>query len=247
MPVHDGSRVDAGIFHDFHTSWITHLKEALNDGLLPKGYYALSEQRSGQVNPDVLTLKAPSVDKTSPPPNGNGAVALAEAPPQVAITMRPEIKSYALNRRTLTIRHASDDRIVALIEIVSKANKDRESTVGDFASKVVNALSQGIHALVVDIIPPGSHDPAGMHGAIWRIIDEAEPYRLPPGKPLTLASYYSDSLPVAYVEPLALEAEMPAMPLFLDPDWYVKVPLQDTYQMAYRGVPSPEVHPLSEY
>lgn len=42
---------------------------------------------------------------------------------------------------------------------------------------------------------------------------------------------------MAYVEPLALEAEMPAMPLFLDPDWYIKVLLEDTYQTAYRGVP----------
>ena len=29
MPVHDWSRVDAGIFHDFHASWITHLMEAV--------------------------------------------------------------------------------------------------------------------------------------------------------------------------------------------------------------------------
>lgn len=28
------------------------------------------------------------------------------------------------------------------------------------------------------------------------------------------------------------------MPLFLDPDFYVPVPLEMTYQQAYRGVPS---------
>ena len=37
MPVHDWTKVDAGIFHDFHCAWIIHLKEALNEGLLPDG------------------------------------------------------------------------------------------------------------------------------------------------------------------------------------------------------------------
>lgn len=54
MPVHDWSRVKAGIFHDFHNAWITHLKEALNGGLLPEGYYALSEQHVGRVITDIL-------------------------------------------------------------------------------------------------------------------------------------------------------------------------------------------------
>ncbi len=32
MPVHDGTRVDAGVFHSFHNAWITHLAETLNKG-----------------------------------------------------------------------------------------------------------------------------------------------------------------------------------------------------------------------
>ena len=237
MPVHDWTRVDAGIFYDFHTSWITHLKEALNDGLLPEQYYALAEQRSGQILPDVITLKSASEETSenrSPPV---GAVAIADAPPAVAVTMRPGTKEYVLKRRTLTIRHTSDDRIIALIEIVSKANKDRESTVRDFAGKVVSALSQRIHVLVVDVFPPGPQDPTGMHGAIWNEIDDGQSYEMPPEKTLTVASYFADSIPVAYVEPLAVGDQLPEMALFLDPDWYIKTPLEPAYQLAYRGVP----------
>ena len=36
--------------------WLAHM---LRVGLLPEGYYAMAEQRTGQTNPDVLTLKAP--------------------------------------------------------------------------------------------------------------------------------------------------------------------------------------------
>lgn len=44
MPIHDWTRVEAGIFYDFHHDWITTLKRSLNDGRLPAGFYALAEQ-----------------------------------------------------------------------------------------------------------------------------------------------------------------------------------------------------------
>jgi hypothetical protein len=81
MPVHDWTRVRPGTFHDFHGSWITHLKETLNGGLLPRGYYALAEQPAGDAWPDVLALEAedgsgtedwpaPSRKETLPSPSG---------------------------------------------------------------------------------------------------------------------------------------------------------------------------------
>lgn len=33
MPIHDWTRVEAGIFHDFRHEWISTLRRALNDGL----------------------------------------------------------------------------------------------------------------------------------------------------------------------------------------------------------------------
>lgn len=35
MPLHDWTRVEAGMFHSFHNAWITHLGDTLNGGLLP--------------------------------------------------------------------------------------------------------------------------------------------------------------------------------------------------------------------
>jgi hypothetical protein len=39
------------------------------------------------------------------------------------------------------------------------------------------------------------------------------------------------------VEPVAVGDTLTDMPLFLAPDWYVSVPLEATYEPAYRGVP----------
>jgi hypothetical protein len=57
MPIHDWTRVDAGIFHAFHHDWITEIARALNRGLLPASYYALPEQLAGGLGPDILTLR----------------------------------------------------------------------------------------------------------------------------------------------------------------------------------------------
>src|SRR5947208_5074826 len=52
MPIHDWTRVDAGIFHDFHHEWISTLRRSLNAGLLPPDHYALAEQIAGGLEPD---------------------------------------------------------------------------------------------------------------------------------------------------------------------------------------------------
>src|SRR5438876_883353 len=57
MPVHDWTRVDAGIFHHFHHGWIEEIARGLNRGILPADYYALAEQHAAGFGPAVLTLQ----------------------------------------------------------------------------------------------------------------------------------------------------------------------------------------------
>lgn len=52
-----------------------------------------------------------------------------------------------------------------------------------------------------------------------------------------LAAYRADTCPTAYFEPVAVGESLPDMPLFLTPDRYINVPLETTYQTAWRGVP----------
>lgn len=59
MPLHGWARVESGIFHAFHTAWITEIQNSLNAGLLPENYYALAEQHASEYIPDVLKLHVP--------------------------------------------------------------------------------------------------------------------------------------------------------------------------------------------
>ena len=40
----------------------------------------------------------------------------------------------------------------------------------------------------------------------------------------------------AYIEPVRVDGLLPEMPLFLEPEMYVNLPLETTYQNAYRGM-----------
>src|SRR5689334_11826117 len=95
MPIHDWTRVGAGIFHHFHHAWIGDVTRALNAGLLPGGYYALAEQITGGFGPDVVALEGPRVpDSKGTASNGVG-VAVALLPPRTHFHARAEIDEYA--------------------------------------------------------------------------------------------------------------------------------------------------------
>jgi hypothetical protein len=143
---------------------------------------------------------------------------------------------YSMRRRTLVIRHASDDRIVALLEIVSQSNKNRQAALATFVNKAVAALQHGYHLLVIDLYPPTRFAPEGIHGAIWAEIDET-PYEAPPDQPLTFVAYSAGVPPTAYVQPMRVGDLLGEMPLFLTPERYVEVPLETTYAAAWRGMP----------
>lgn len=239
MPIHDWTRVEAGIFHAFHLKWLSELDKVLNGGLLPPGYYALPEQHAGSSIPDLLALHAsPESTEPLPLPPATGGTALAEAPPKVQRKMT--VGSVALTRRrTLAIRHVSQHRLIAILELVSPANKDRARSVTEFVGKVVSALDHGVHVFLVDLFPPGPSDTCGLHGAIFqRLENTEEPYDLPPDDPLTIASYIAGDPVEIYLEHPPVGAALPDMPLFLRPDRYVNVPLESTYVEAYRTMPA---------
>lgn len=234
MPVHDWTRVEAGIFHDFHLSWIDDIKKTLNDELLPSGYYALAEQIAGRLGPDVLTLKH---QQQPPSTNGknSGGVALKSAPPKVRFRESNQERQYAQKARRISIRHVSDHQIVAIVEIVSPGNKSSRKALASFVRKAHEALHQGIHLLIVDVFPASNLHAKGLHPLIWD--DPALTFKYSKKLPLVCASYVGEPNDEAFVEPFALGDKLPSMPLFLTPDEYVSVPLEKTYQRAWLGVP----------
>jgi hypothetical protein len=234
MPVHDWTRVDAGLFHDFHQSWTVALRNALNAGVLPRDYFALVEQNIRGPIPDVLTLQLAA--GAEPAGNGSAALAVVTTPPRTRLIRRNEADIYAAKANRITVRHRHGD-VVAVIEIISPGNKGSRAEMRALVEKAAAYLRQGVHLLIIDLFPPGARDPQGIHKAIWDEFQE-EDLALPPDKPLTLAAYDAGPPRVAYVELIAVGDPLPGMPLFLKPGVYVPAPLEATYQATWDVFPT---------
>jgi hypothetical protein len=238
MPIHDWTSVFDGAFHDFHFAWLAELRNALNGGVLPPDYYAMAEQVAGPREADVLTLQATSGsdDGWSGEPIP-GATAVATARPRVRTTTSIEEETYTRRQRSVVIHHASDDRIVAVIEILSAGNKSSNKEFRSFVAKAVDLPEHGYHLLLVDLHPPTTRDPDGIHPVIWAEFG-GKSDSAPPNQPLTLVAYDAGPpMKTAYLQPVAAGEVLIDMPLFLAPGWYVSVPLEAAYQAAWRGVP----------
>jgi hypothetical protein len=237
MPIHDWTRVDAGIFHHFHHTWITEIQRALNRGLLPPEYYALAEQIAGGLGPDVLTLQQPGSNGTPHPSEPTGGIALAAAPPRVEFRLRTETDRYAAKAKAVVIRHKSNHEVIAIVEIVSPGNKNNRHGLRAFVDKACELLRGGVHLLLLDLFPPSPRDPQGIHKAIWDEFMDND-FALPAERRLTLAAYIGGPCPEAFVQPIAVGQALPEMPLFLTQEVYVSVPLEATYMAAWADVPS---------
>ncbi len=231
MPIHDWTRADAGDFHHFHQTWIPLVAAALNNGLLPPGFMALAEQVTGRPIPDVVTLESRS------PRGSEAGLAIAPPPaPSARVIRKLERINYAKRADRVVIRHGRG-RVVAIIEILPPGNKESRHAIRSFVEKAADILSQGVHLVVVDLFPPTSRDPQGIHKAIWDEFAE-EPFDFLPDKPLTVGSYIGGDLPTAYVESVGVGDRLPSIPLFLTEYDFVPSPLEATYDQAWAVFPT---------
>lgn len=208
MPIHEWTRVDAGLFHAFHQGWAVALCDALNLGVLPPNYYALLEQRIPGPRPDVL------ISRQSP----------------------GEAEIYAAKADRIAVRRQHGG-VVAVIEIVSPGSKAHFVALQEFVEEMAHLIYQNVHLVMIDLFPLGPSDPQGIHKAIWDEFHE-DSFELPKNKSLILAAYDAGPELVAYIEPAAVGDVLPDMPLFLKPGIYVPTPLEATYQAAWRVFPA---------
>jgi hypothetical protein len=235
MPIHDWTRVYAGLFHDFHQSWSIRIKDAMNSGLLPEGLTALVEQRSGPKESDVLAVDFLGKRR----PRGSDGGVLIAAPPATRIVRKSNKEHYADRANRIVVKH-NLGQTVAVIEIVSPGNKDSKSAFKEFLEKSLGFIDAGIHLLIVDLFPPTKRDPHGVHRAIWDEFENEEVFfEFPPGKDRILASYDAGREKGAYVEPVAVGDSMPEMPLFVVEGHHIRVPLEATYEATWSALPKP--------
>ncbi len=207
MPMHDWTRAEASACFDFYFCWLCEISTRLGEGLLPADYFAQIESRRETPEPGPKALCATHTPATS----------------------------WHVTARRIVIRREFDVRPVALIELVAPAAKSSSWGLSTLVEDTVAAVRRGTSVLIIDPFPPPPFDIAGVHGRIWEAIGGGR-YQPPADKPLTMASYTAGLVKRAYVEPFAVGDALTPMPLFLDPEHYVPVPLEESYMRIYRTV-----------
>src|SRR3954447_25015275 len=101
MPIHDWSKVNAGVFHHFHHGWVEETKRLLNSGVLPPDHYAMVERHASYFVPDVLTLPSRSRDGSPPfdpepiPAESGGTnVGVVNAKPKARLAGETDLEFY---------------------------------------------------------------------------------------------------------------------------------------------------------
>jgi hypothetical protein len=237
MPIHDWTRVDAGIYHGFHVRWIAEMTKALNTGGLPPEFYADAEQYADGKNADVLALHRSPAGSTAPISSSGRVTTLpVSLPADTAHRSARKAKSPTQKQRRVVVRHVSGHRVVAHIELVSPRNKDRRASADEFIAKGREAIDAGIHLVVIDLFPPTRAVRRGLAPGIWRKYDRV-PVVAAAGQPLCLASVCASERPEGFFKFLAVGDEWPSFPLFLTNTLSVALPLTDTYAAAFAGSP----------
>ena len=240
MQIHDWTKIFAGAFHDFHQSWVVEIRNQLNAGLLPDGFYAAAEQVTGKKSPDVVTLEEwqPKGDDGGSDISPDGGTLIVKAPPKVRYEFECELRHYSRKADRIAIRHISDNRVVAIIEVISPGNKHNQQAMQQLRDKVYALIDNDIQLLLINLIPPGNFDPDGLPRALSIVSDDIVP-AVTSEEPLSLLALQVKPVIRGYVELCRAGGTLPDMPLFLSSESYVNLPLAESYEAAFRGVPKP--------
>jgi hypothetical protein len=220
-------------WESFHALWAATLTFALNERVLPSGYFAEAQVHVGnRIEVDVATLEHLS---TSPSPSSDGGTATLSAPvwaPPVPALVLPAVFPDELE--VLVYNSEGGPTLVAAVELVSPGNKDRAEYRQAFAIKCASHLQQGVGVVVVDVVTSRQ---ANLHDELVRLLGQAPAFTFPGGAPLYAVAYRPARRPAGdqidvWPAPLTVGQTLPIMPLPLRGFGCVPLDLETSYTEA---------------
>jgi hypothetical protein len=210
----------------FHSAWASSIAACLNRGLLPPRFSAIPNLQlsGGTIEIDVATIRE---DGWQGPMDGETAI---WSPPRPAGVVTVDFAG--LDAFEVLVHYDDGEvRLVAAIELVSLANKDRPSTRRAFAMKCANYLEQGISVIVVDIV---TRRHANLHEDLLGLLDRGSDQVWTTSTGLYAVAYRSlrangNREITWWPETLTVGDVLPQMPLWIGLDICVRLDLEKTY------------------
>lgn len=204
----------------FHGSWAHTIATRLNDGVLPPHYYALPFlDGSGPIEIDAATFGRADED-------ADGGWQPAREGVAVAIEWPPTDDAW------VEVRSAEGDSpLVAAIELVSPANKDRPVSRKAFAAKCAGYLRSGCGLVTVDVVTTRRAD---LHA---ELLGELGVEAGSPASGLAAVAYRPLAGRLEFWPALLTVGQpLPELPLWLTGERAVPLDLEASYQDTCTGL-----------
>ena len=207
---------------------------------LPKGYSAAPKVHRGPlIEVDVAGyesmqyVRGGDVDRNS---NDDGGIATAVwAPPKPILDLKTEI----LEDDEYEVRIYDDVMgrvLVAAIEIVSPANKDRPDSRRAFVEKCGMLLKKGVSVSIVDLV---TNRHFNLYSELMQSLGHEDPafeFRSPSIYAATcrLRRFERDTRLGTWAFPLQIGEALPQLPIWLNDETHIMVELEESYEATCR-------------
>jgi hypothetical protein len=219
-------------WESFHGTWSPAIMGQLNNKLLPEGYFAETQvYLGGRVEVDVASLETAAVARSG---NGPATATLTAWAPPVPALLLPAIFPDEIEIQVF--RTEGGATLVAAVELVSPANKDRPQSRRAFAAKCAAYLQAGVGLVVIDVVTTRQHN---LHDELVELMDLGEEQHFPGGASLYTAAYRpvrrkGNDLIETWPLPLVLGDRLPVVPLALRGGPTLPLDLEPSYEEACR-------------
>jgi hypothetical protein len=223
-------------------NWATKIVDRLNGHRLSDKYKAQPGRHFGaRIEADVAALERNDRGSLFEglSENGGGVATKGEVYPPPATILSAAVDFDDPDLFEVQVYRGSGGwELVAAVELVSEANKDREEHRRAFAVKCASYLQKGISLVVVDTVTTYSAD---LHDELCELMSGAEALRWASPSGLSVVVYRAtrttgESGPAlnldVYPFPAGIGQELPTVPLRLNHDFAVPLELELTYANA---------------
>jgi hypothetical protein len=236
VPLRDHFRAplnDVVSWEEFHGQWPATIVHQLRKQL-PPGYAAGPRVHAGsQVEIDVAAFERDDASSGVNSSDDGSVATAAWAPATPSVAVETEVPDY--DEYEVRVYDAKRGRqLVAAIEIVSPANKDRPETRNAFVGKCAALLQKGVAVSIVDLVTVRHFN---LYSELMAFVGQADPTLGPEPPPTYAASCrWVKGEKKAKLETwshvLAVGRPLPTLPLWLTDTRVVPLDLEQSYETA---------------
>jgi len=239
MPLRDHFRSpldDLRHWEGLHATWpvmiVAHLRRKL-----PRRYSAEPRVHSGSsAEIDVATFEdeGAAISAAGDGNDKGGGIATAVwAPPRPTLAVVTDLPAQDVYE-VLVYDEKRHCRLVAAVEIVSPANKDRPEHRRAFVSKCAGLLRERVSVVIVDVVTTRAQN---LYGELLDLIGQSDPLLSPEPPPLyatacRMTKRENEWLLETWAQSLGLGRPLPTVPLWLADDLAVPLELDESYEQS---------------